>query len=50
MLSHCLVGVPLEVGWIFDLCYDRAPGSIDAEGQSRKGSWTLFRELRERSS
>jgi hypothetical protein len=39
-----------EEGRIFDLYYDRAPGSIDAEGESRKGSWTLFRELRERSS
>jgi hypothetical protein len=37
-------------GRIFDLYYDRAPGSIDAEGQSRKGSWTLFQEMRASSA
>lgn len=38
-----------EQGRIFDLYYDRAPGSIDADGDARKGSWTLFCELRDAS-
>lgn len=37
--------VRTEGNRVFDLYYDRAPGSIDVDGESRKGSWTLFREL-----
>jgi len=38
--------VRTEEGRVFDLYYDRAPGSIDVDGKGRKGSWTLFREMK----